>query len=303
MRQSTQRFSFCLAAILCASLVVVAHGQEPKPDKKPPEGEKAKAGTIHTDQMLRVSKDHSIWIDLKRKWVVVDGSVCLREGELEMFACTVGTKEHESVITLKTKSRLVHASLLAVGAKIGNTVKFSPEYKAASGTVIDIVVLWKDKNEKKHAVPGQQWVKHHRSGKPLEYPWVFAGSGFFKDELSMSEIYYGDGGDLICVSNFSSATMDLPVQSSKDNNDLLYQARTASIPPVLTSIRMVMIPRLKEKLPEGKIASAMDATSPLLKEVLKLEPPEDEPDPEEKPAEPKKPDEPKDPTKTPTPGN
>ena len=65
---------------------------------------------------------------------------------------------------------------------------------------------------------------------------------------------------------------------------------------------MVMIPRLKEKLPEGKVASAMDAKSPLLKEVLRLEPPEDEPDPEEKPAEPKKPDEPKDPTKTPTPG-
>ena len=299
MRQSTQLFSFFLATTLVASLVVVAHGQE----EKPPEGEKEKVTTIRTDQMLRVSKDHSIWIDLKRKWVVVDGWVCLREGELEMFACTVGTKEHESVITLKTKSRLVHASLLAVGAKIGNTVKFSPEYKAASGTVIDIIVLWKDKDQKKHAVPGQQWVKHHRSGKPLEYPWVFAGSGFFKDKLSMSEIYYGDGGDLLCVSNFSSATMDLPVQSSKDNNDLLYQARTASIPPVQTSIRMVMIPRLTEKLPEGKIASAMDAKSPLLKEVLKLEPPEDEPDPEEKPAEPKKPDEPKDPTKTPTPGS
>ncbi len=299
MRQSMQLFSFFLATILVASLVVVAHAQE----EKPPEGEKEKVTTIRTDQMLRVSKDHSIWIDLKRKWVVVDGWVCLREGELEMFACTVGTKEHESVITLKTKSRLVHASLLAVGAKIGNTVKFSPEYKAASGTVIDIIVLWKDKDEKKHAVPGQQWVKHHRSGKSLEYPWVFAGSGFFKDELSMSEIYYGDGGDLLCVSNFSSATMDLPVQSSKDNNDLLYQARTASIPPVQTSVRMVMIPRLKEKLPEGKIASAMDAKSPLLKEVLKLEPPEDEPDPEEKPAEPKKPDEPKDSTKAPTPGS
>ena len=299
MRQSMQFLSFLLAAVLATSSL----GQEPKPEAKPPDAEKDKSDTIRTAQLLRVSKDQSIWIDLKRKWVVVDGWVCLREGELEMFACTVGTKEHESVITLQTKASLVHASLLAVGAKVGNTVKFSPQYKAASGTVIDVVVLWKDKDQKKHAVPGQQWVKHHRTGKPLEYPWVFAGSGFFQDELSMTEIYYGDGGDLLCVSNFSSATMDLPVQSSKDNNDLLYQARTASIPPVQTSVRMVMIPRLTEKLPEGKIASAMDAKSPLLKEVLKLEPPEDEPDPEEKPAEPKKPDEPKDPTKTPTPGS
>ena len=273
MRQSMQFLSFLLAAVLATSSL----GQEPKPEAKPPDAEKDKSDTIRTSQLLRVSKDQSIWIDLKRKWVVVDGWVCLREGELEMFACTVGTKEHESVITLKTKASLVHASLLAVGAKVGNTVKFSPQYKAASGTVIDVVVIWKDKDQKKHAVPGQQWVKHHRTGKPLEYPWVFAGSGFFQDELSMAEIYYGDGGDLLCVSNFSSATMDLPVQSSKDNNDLLYQARTASIPPIRTSVRMVMIPRTKEKIPEGKIASVMDAKSPLLKEVLKLEPAPDKP--------------------------
>ena len=286
MRQSTQLLSFFLAAILSASLVVVSHGQQPKPEKEPGQEEKEKGATIGTDQMLRASKQHSIWIDLKRKWVVVDGWVCLREGELEMFGCTVGTKEHESVVTLKTTSLLVHASLLAVGAKKGNTVKFSPEYKPASGTVIDVIVVWKDKNQKTHAVPGQQWVKHHRSGKPLEYPWVFAGSVFVKDELSMKEIYYGNGGELLCVSNFSSATMDLPVQSSKDNGDLLYQARTGSIPPLQTPVRVVFIPRLKEKLPPGKLPKAMDMKSTLLKEALKLEPAPDNPEPEE----PKEPD-------------
>ena len=89
--------------------------------------------------------------------------------------------------------------------------------------------------------------------------------------------------------------MDLPVQSSKDNNDLLYQARTASIPPISTRVRVVMIPRLKEKLPAGKIAKVIDAKSPLLKEVLKLDPAEDKPEPgkkTEKPVEPKKPVEP-----------
>lgn len=296
MRQSMQVFSFLLAGILASSLVVVALGQEPEGEEKAEQAEKEKPDTIRTDQLLRVSRDQSIWIDLKRKWVVVDGWVCLREGELEMFACTVGTKEHESVVTLKTKASLVHASLLAVGARVGNTVKFSPEYKPASGTVIDVIVLWKDKNQKKHAVPGQQWVKHHRNGKPLEYPWVFAGSGFFKDELSMSEIYYGDGGDLLCVSNFSSATMDLPVQSSKDNNDLLYQARTGSIPPIQTRVRVVMIPRIKEKLPAGKIPQVMDAKSPLLKEVLKLEAAPDEPESEDKPEKPEEPGKPGDPT-------
>ena len=124
MRQSMQVFSFLLAGILASSLVVVALGQEPKAEEKAEQAEEEKPDTIRTDQLLRVSRDQSIWIDLKRKWVVVDGWVCLREGELEMFACTVGTKEHESVVTLKTKASLVHASLLAVGARVGNTVKF-----------------------------------------------------------------------------------------------------------------------------------------------------------------------------------
>ena len=115
----------------------------------------------------------------------------------------------------------------------------------------------------------------------------------------MAEIYYGDGGDLLCVSNFSSATMDLPVQSSKDNNDLLYQARTASIPPIRTSVRMVMIPRTKEKITEGKIARVMDAKSPLLKEVLKLEPAPDKK--ETTPGQPVKPEEPKKPADPGTP--
>ena len=108
----------------------------------------------------------------------------------------------------------------------------------------------------------------------------------------MSRIYYGDGGDLLCVSNFSSATMDLPVQSSKDNNDLLYQARTASIPPIRTSVRLVMIPRTTKKIPEGKIAPVMDAQSPLLKEVLRLEPA-----PDKKEAAPGQPVQPEDPKK------
>jgi len=39
-----------------------------------------------------------LWIDQKRKYVVVDGKVSMREGPLEMFACPKGTKEHESIV-------------------------------------------------------------------------------------------------------------------------------------------------------------------------------------------------------------
>jgi hypothetical protein len=53
-----------------------------------------------------------------------------------------------------------------------------------------------------------------RTGKPLEYPWVFAGSGFWVDETTGEKSYLAESGDFICVSNFPSAMLDLPVASS-----------------------------------------------------------------------------------------
>ena len=63
-----------------------------------------------------LSKNFGLWVDMKRKWVVVDGRVCLNRGVLEMFACPKNTKEHESVISVACEARFVHAALLAIGA-------------------------------------------------------------------------------------------------------------------------------------------------------------------------------------------
>src|SRR5437762_345434 len=61
----------------------------------------SKAATSDAPEGLRkLSETSDIWLDTKRKAVVVDGQVCLREGQLEMFACPKGTKEHESVVSV-----------------------------------------------------------------------------------------------------------------------------------------------------------------------------------------------------------
>ena len=53
-----------------------------------------------------MTKDYDMWIDPKRKAVIVDGQVCLREGQLEMFACPKGSKEHESIVSVNAKRSL-----------------------------------------------------------------------------------------------------------------------------------------------------------------------------------------------------
>jgi hypothetical protein len=87
-------------------------------------------------------------------------------------------------------------------------------------------------------------VRHIRTKKSLDHPWVFAGSGFWKDDTSGQEHYHGDSGDFICVSNFQTATLDLPVPSSQANSDLLYEAFTENIPPKGTAVRVVLMPRI-----------------------------------------------------------
>ena len=225
-------------------------GQETaKPAEKPAE-QPAKA----PDGLVRLSKNHDVWMDTKRKAIVVDGKICLREGQLEMFACPKGTKEHESIISLNCLPEEVHAGLLSLGAKPGTPVKFEPVYKSATGEIVDIFVLWKEADGTTKEVRAQEMVKHAKTGKPMTYDWIFAGSGFYKDEMTGRLHYQANGGDFICVSNFPSATLDLPVESTDANGGLLFHAFTENIPPKGTEVRVVMVPRVKKA--EAKPAEA-----------------------------------------------
>ncbi len=197
--------------------------------------------------MKRLVPDADLWIDPKHNRVVVDGTVVLREGFLEMFACPIGTKEHESIVAVDAKAYAVHAGLLAAGAKSGAPAEFEPEYKPASGTEIEIDVVWRDADGNDQRARAQDWVRDIESGKSMQYPWVFAGSGFWTDEASGIKYYMAEQGDFICVSNFPSAMLDLPVPSSQDNQHLAYEAFTERIPPLGTRVRLVLTPKLDKK--------------------------------------------------------
>jgi hypothetical protein len=196
-------------------------------------------------ELRRLSPKNDVWFDEKRKAIVVDGQVCLREGQLEMFACPKGTKEHESVVSLNCTAEEVHAGLLAAGAKSGKPVSYDPDYKPATGQVIDIYVLWKDEEGNKHQERAQEWIKDVKKDKALSYDWVFAGSGFWKDDETGKEHYKANGGDLVCVSNFPTATLDLPIHSTDANDELMFVAYKEHIPPRGTKVRVVFIPRVE----------------------------------------------------------
>jgi hypothetical protein len=200
--------------------------------------------------LTRMPEPDRVWIDAKQHQVQVDGYVALREGFLEMFACTVGTKEHESVVAVETKAATVHAALLAVGAREGHPVQFRPEYKPPTGTEIKVEVRWVDAAGIWQSTRAQEWVREDESGKVMTQPWVFAGSGFFVDEQTKKRYYMAESGDFICVSNFTTAMLDIPMASSDSNEGLLFRANTEKIPPLATPVRLVLTPVLEKASPE-----------------------------------------------------
>jgi hypothetical protein len=48
------------------------------------------------------------------------------------------------------------------------------------------------------------------------------------------------------VSNFTTATLDIPAESSQVNEGLLFEAFAEKIPPLGTPVRLVLKPKLKQ---------------------------------------------------------
>lgn len=189
--------------------------------------------------MTRLSPTEKVWLDQEAGQIVVGGEIVLQRGQIEFFACPRRTKEHESVVAVDASARLVHTGLLAIGLLAGKPVQFAPEYRAAEGPPVRIEVRWIDAEGNPQQVDAKEWILNTRTGKPLETDWVFAGSSFWRDEVTGEEYYQADGGDLVCVSNFPTATLDLPIASSQSNEALLFEVFESRVPARGTPVELV----------------------------------------------------------------
>jgi len=218
--------------------------EEPKED--PPE----EAPPI-PDEYKPLNKAKTIFFEKKddgMRRVHLMAEVCLREGPLEVFLCKNFTKEHEAILRADIDAREVHAALLLTGAEPGSPVKFAPRFKAPTGTRIKVSLTYRAKGKVKTA-PASEWVMNKVDGKNLAYDWVFAGSRLFKDpeNPAAAPFYMANNGEVISLSNFPDSMMDLPVKSSKDAADLIFEANTAKIPPLRSPVLVTLEPVVEKK--------------------------------------------------------
>jgi hypothetical protein len=196
---------------------------------------------------VKVGKNVHLEVQGDKRRVLVDAYVCLRKGQLEQFLTRKRTKEHEAILAADVDARDIHVALNLAGAKEGKPVQFRPKYKPATGSVIKITLQYQDK-DKKVEVSARKWIRDAKK-KELDQDWVFGGSLLFPDPLDNTKkpYYAANDGDIICVSNFDTALLDLPIQSSQQNDDLSYEAWTERIPPLETPVLVILEPVVKKK--------------------------------------------------------
>ena len=216
------------------------------------------------EALKRLDPDKPLWLDPEGKQVVMIGRICQTEAPLEMFACLKNTKEHEAIVAVDVEAFKVHAGLLAIGAKAGTPVRWDPEYVPATGETIDVIVRWKDQSGTMREVRAQDWIRDTKTEKAMEHRWVFAGSGFWEEPDTGKKYYQAEGGDFICVSNFSSAMLDLPIESSQANAALLFEAFTERIPPKGTPVTLLLKPKgdFQPTQPPPAMAEPSDQSKP-----------------------------------------
>jgi hypothetical protein len=224
-----------LAVLALAASLAAGCDDADRPDAPPKEKVvEAKKAPVGRNVFLEVQG--------QQRRVLISGYICLREGQLEQFLTRKGTKEHEAIVAADVDARDIHQALLLARAAEGKPVQFRPTYKPATGQRIRITVRYQDKG-KLVTVPARSWVKNARTNKDLDTDWVFAGSQLVNNPLDAGKkIYLANDGDVICVSNFETALLDLPIKSPKDNADLVYVAHTERIPPLETKVTVVLEP-------------------------------------------------------------
>jgi hypothetical protein len=193
----------------------------------------------------RVPAGKNVWLEIdgKQRRVVFNAYVCLREGLLEQLLCRKNTKEHEAILAADVDARDIHRALLITGAKEGSTVRYEPKFQPPTGTAIRVTLRY-EHDGKAVTVPARDWVRNRQTRKALDHDWVFAGSIFATNPLDKDQppLYGANGGDVICVSNFEDAMLDLPINSSKDNSELEFEAWTDRIPPLETPVIVTLGP-------------------------------------------------------------
>lgn len=189
----------------------------------------------------------AVRIDWPKLTVEVDAEVVLREGPLELFACSPRTREHESILSVPARPMHIYQAMGLIGLNPGKPLRYdegAKRWDAPTGDRLELRVRYTDEHGT-HIVASEQWVTSSKSlnrdqkevaeksaAQPpsavyIELGWLFAGSMNLPDGRFAADA----DGTIACLVDFESALIALASRHSADNEQLWLVANTTQIPP------------------------------------------------------------------------
>ena len=207
-------------------------------------------------------------VDFEHRCVDLEAKVCLERGYLELVACTVGSKEHESIVSVVARPIHVHTALLLLGANNGNPamrkqvnddqprwVELPPQ-----GDPVEVSLVFKNSKGKMVERPIRDFVKRSGevagTGRPAggnqqaaAFPksFLFAGSQL-RDAGSGPRQYLADrSGHVVSISSFGDELLCFPTQQTHANSALDWEVDSKHLPKVGTGLTLRLRPLKKSK--------------------------------------------------------
>jgi hypothetical protein len=233
------RAAAIILAVVAPALAVEAQDLKPAPDRPAASGQGIPQATRPTTRPGVIDYQRGIRINWPDRQVEAAGRVVLREGALELFACSPNTREHESIVRIDARPLHLFQALGLIGLTPGHPGRVHPqtgEYQGATGDPVEIEVQYEQDGQTRQE-PIERWMRQtppegqEGPGADLgPLPWVFAGSYTTKDGVFAAD----PEGTVIAVVEFGSALIALPDYHSDSNAELWLQPATGRIPPLMT---------------------------------------------------------------------
>jgi hypothetical protein len=181
-------------------------------------------------------------IDFAKRRVEVECRVVLREGLLELLACSAYTKEHESILVTRPRPLHIYQALGLIGLTPGHPAAWDEQQEKRippTGDGLTIRIAY-EQDGRRVEVDAWDWLKDLGTGQAAaRRPWLFTGSLFSQRDGSFAADY---DGNVISVVDFGTELIGLGEFHSADNDALWLSAFTERIPPIGTPCTIVLSP-------------------------------------------------------------
>jgi hypothetical protein len=243
-----------------------AHGQAAEAPPGPAAGQ-ASSNLPQADH-AKDFKLPGLSVNREERCVDLDATVCLKQGALELIACTKGTKEHESIIAVEAKPIHIHTALLLLGVQAGNPSMRKPLDEKGTrwidvpprGGAVDVFLVVKDKDGKTAERPISDFIKrsdHGGQGMPADnkgakdadrfptHTFLFAGSILHGDGEGPRRYLCDESGNVISIATFGDEVLCLPDVHSSDNGALMWSIDSTHLPALGSKIILRLRPQAK----------------------------------------------------------